>query len=125
MGALLWWLPSWLGGCSLFFTRYRAKNVFSRRTLVKLMSNTRKESRAGLEWAEEGCNHANTAGSGSFKLYLYTTSMVPNRSESTVVQSNEVMMHEGMDDPILCGSFENKSPKPSDLIVNVISDWGP
>jgi NAD(P)-dependent dehydrogenase (short-subunit alcohol dehydrogenase family) len=30
-----------------------------------LISNTRKESRAGLEGVKEGCNHANTAGSCS------------------------------------------------------------
>src|SRR5687768_4906300 len=53
-------------------------------------------------------------------------SIVIQPSESTVVQSNEFMMHEGMDGPHnFAVDFRTNAPNNPDLIVNVISDGAP
>jgi hypothetical protein len=52
--------------------------------------------------------------------------MVLKPGESTVVQSSEFMMHEGMDGPHnFAVHLKTNDPNSSDLVVNVISDWGP
>jgi hypothetical protein len=52
--------------------------------------------------------------------------MVLKPGESTFVQSSEFTMHEGMDGPhnFAVHLKTNDSNNP-DLVVNVISDWGP
>jgi len=52
--------------------------------------------------------------------------MVLKPGESTTVQSVIFMMHPGMDGPHNFGvHLVTNDPKNSDVIVNVISDWGP
>jgi hypothetical protein len=52
--------------------------------------------------------------------------MVLKPGESTVVQSGEFMMHDGMDGPHnFAVHLKTNDPKNPDLVVNVISDWGP
>ena len=52
--------------------------------------------------------------------------MVLRPGESTVVRSNPFMMHEGMDGPHnYAVHLKTNDPNNSDLVVNVISDWGP
>ena len=52
--------------------------------------------------------------------------MVLNPGQSTMVESTPFMMHEGMDGPHNFGVhlITNDSQQP-DLVVNVLSDWGP
>ena len=52
--------------------------------------------------------------------------MVLGAGESTTVRSTEFMMHEGMDGPhdFAVHLITNDLNNP-DLVVNVISDWGP
>ena len=52
--------------------------------------------------------------------------MVLKPGESTIVESREFMMHEGMDGPHNFGvHLVTNDPSNPDLVVNVISDWGP
>lgn len=52
--------------------------------------------------------------------------MVLKPGESTVVQSGEFIMHEGMDGPHnFAVHLKTNDPKDPDLVVNVLSDWGP
>jgi hypothetical protein len=52
--------------------------------------------------------------------------MVLDPGESTTIRSGPFMMHEGMDGPHNFGVhlITNDTTQP-DLIVNVLSDWGP
>ena len=46
--------------------------------------------------------------------------------ESTVVESSPFMMHEGMDGPHnFAVHLITNDPQNPDLVVNVLSDWGP
>ena len=52
--------------------------------------------------------------------------MVLKPGDSTTVQSAVFMLHEGMDGPHnFAVHLKTTDPANSDLIVNVISDWGP
>ena len=52
--------------------------------------------------------------------------MVLQPGQSTTVTSAPFMMHEGMDGPHdFAVHFKTNDPSNSDLVVNVISDWGP
>lgn len=52
--------------------------------------------------------------------------MVLQPGESTVVRSTEYSMHEGMDGPHnFAVHLLTNDPASPDLIVNVLSDWGP
>jgi len=52
--------------------------------------------------------------------------MVLNPGESTTIQSNPFMMHEGMDGPHNFGvHLKTNDPQQPDVMVNVLSDWGP
>jgi hypothetical protein len=51
--------------------------------------------------------------------------MVLQPGESTMIQSAVFMMHEGMDGPHHFGvHLKTNDPNP-DLVLSVISDWGP
>ena len=46
--------------------------------------------------------------------------------QSTTVRSGQFMMHEGMDGPHNFGvHIRTNDPQQPDLIINVLSDWGP
>jgi hypothetical protein len=52
--------------------------------------------------------------------------MVLQPGESTVVESAPFMMHEGMDGPHdFAVHLLTNDPANIDLVVHVISDWGP
>jgi hypothetical protein len=52
--------------------------------------------------------------------------MVLNPGESTLVESGIFMMHPGMDGPHNFGvHLVTNDPQNPDLIVHVLSDWGP
>ena len=52
--------------------------------------------------------------------------MVLQPGESTVVESAPFTMHEGMDGPHnFAVHLVTNDPNHSDLVVNVISNWGP
>ena len=52
--------------------------------------------------------------------------MVLQPGESTVVQSGDFMMHAGMDGPHnFAVHLVTNDPDDPDLVVNVLSDWGP
>jgi hypothetical protein len=52
--------------------------------------------------------------------------MVLDPGESTTIQSGPFMMHEGMDGPHNFGlHLITNDPQQADLMVNVLSDWGP
>jgi hypothetical protein len=52
--------------------------------------------------------------------------MVLKPGESTLVQSSEFMMHAGMDGQHnFAVHLKTNDPKTPDLVMNVISDWGP
>jgi hypothetical protein len=52
--------------------------------------------------------------------------MVLQRGESTVVESAPFTMHEGMDGPHdFAVHLVTNDPANPDLVVRVISDWGP
>ena len=52
--------------------------------------------------------------------------MVLQPGESTVVESTGFMMHAGMDGPHNFGvHLITNDPQQADLVVNVISNWGP
>lgn len=53
-------------------------------------------------------------------------SMVLNPGESTTLQSAVFMMHPGMDGPHnFAVHLLTNDPKNPDLVVNVLSNWGP
>lgn len=53
-------------------------------------------------------------------------SMVLNPGESTTLQSTVFMMHPGMDGPHnFAVHLLTNDPKNPDLVVNVLSNWGP
>jgi len=52
--------------------------------------------------------------------------MVLNPGQSTTIESTEFMMHPGMDGPHDYGiHLITNDPKSPDLLVNVLSIWGP
>lgn len=52
--------------------------------------------------------------------------MVLNPGESTTISSQPFMMHAGMDGPHNFGvHILTNDPQQPDLMVNVLSDWGP
>jgi hypothetical protein len=52
--------------------------------------------------------------------------MVLKPGESTTVESSVFMMHEGMDGPHdYAVHLKTNDPQNADLIVHVVSDWGP
>src|SRR5574339_14785 len=69
-------------------------------------------------------NRGSGAGCGPPQLTIGSMALKPG--ESTTVQSSEFMMHEGMDGPHnFAVHLKTNAPDNSDLVVNVISDWGP
>ncbi len=52
--------------------------------------------------------------------------MVLQPGESTDITSSVFMMHPGMDGPHdYAVHFKTNDPQNPDLVVNVLSDWGP
>jgi hypothetical protein len=52
--------------------------------------------------------------------------MVIKPGDSAVVESDVFMMHEGMDGPHnFAVHLQTNDPQNPDLVVNVLSDWGP
>jgi hypothetical protein len=52
--------------------------------------------------------------------------MVLKPGESTTIESSVFMMHEGMDGPHdYAVHFKTNDAQNADLIVHVVSDWGP
>jgi len=52
--------------------------------------------------------------------------MVIKPGESTTIESSVFMMHEGMDGPHdYAVHLKTNDSKNADLVVHVISDWGP
>jgi len=57
--------------------------------------------------------------------------MVLKPGESTTLESSVFMMHEGMDGPHDYGAHDyalhlkTNDPQNSDLVVHVVSNWGP
>ncbi|MGE5073604.1 MAG: hypothetical protein ACM3MF_09270 [Anaerolineae bacterium] len=53
-------------------------------------------------------------------------SMVLQPGQSTEIQSSVFMMHPGMDGPHdYAVHLKTNDPAASDLVVHVLSDWGP
>ncbi len=52
--------------------------------------------------------------------------MVLKPGESTTLESSVFMMHEGMDGPHnFAVHLKTNDPDQPDMVLNVISDWGP
>lgn len=57
---------------------------------------------------------------------LTTSSMSIKPGESAYVQSPDFMMHQGMDGPHdFAVHLKTNDPNNSDMVVHVLSDWGP